>query len=450
MKELICRSIEEKKALYAKLCNDIWARPERNFQEMYAAKLLTDTLAEHGFRVEQGLAGMPSAFRASFGSGKPVVSFLAEYDALAGLSQEACCAEKKAIVPGGDGHGCGHNAMGPCCIAAAVAMKEIMEQDQIPGTVIVFGCPAEETGGGKSFLARDGFFDGVDFAISPHPFPDGGFMGPTLATVQAEYTFTGQASHASAMPEQGRSALDAAELMVMGVQFLREHIIQEARIHHAYLDVGGTSPNVVQANAKLFFYIRAPKGKQVREIFERINKVARGAAMMTETEVAIRHKAGLADLVPNHVVGQVLSDCWAELGPCVFSPEARAMAEQMAPTVGLEGGDVLDESVPVYDPNAPLLMGSTDVGDVSYIVPSAALNFPGVIKGTPGHSWQWVSQAASPIMHDGLVHAAKVSALAGMKLLTQPELAQTAREELMKKTGCKLVSMLPPNAVPEF
>ena len=450
MKERICRSIEEKKALYAGLSDTIWANPERNFKEIQAAKLLTDTLAEHGFSIELDIANMPSAFRATYGSGKPVVGLLAEYDALAGLSQEACSTEKKAVIPGGDGHGCGHNSMGPCCIAAAVAMKEIMEQDNIPGTVIVYGCPAEETGGGKSFLARDGYFDGVDFAISPHPFPDGGFMGPTLATVQAEYAFTGRASHASAMPEQGRSALDAAELMVMGVQFLREHIIQEARIHHAYLDVGGTAPNVVQASAKLFFYIRAPKGEQVKEIFARINKVAQGAAMMTETEVEIRHKAGLADLVPNHVVGTVLAESWAELGPCSFSDEARALAGRMAPTVGFTGEDPLDSSIPVYDPNSPLLMGSTDVGDVSYIVPSACLNFPGVIKDTPGHSWQWVSQAGSPIMHDGLIHAAKVVALASMKLLTQPELLEQAHEELMKKTGRKLVSMLPPHAPPEF
>ena len=450
MKERICRSIEEKKALYASLCDEIWANPERNFREFKAAKLLTDTLSAHGFQVEQDLAGMPSAFRASFGSGKPVVSFLAEYDALAGLSQEACCAEKKAIIPGGDGHGCGHNAMGPCCIAAAIALKEVMEQDNLPGTVVVFGCPAEETGGGKCFLARDGYFEGVDFAISPHPFPDGGFIGPTLATIQVEYAFSGVASHAAAMPDQGRSALDAAELMVMGVQFLREHIIQEARIHHAYLDVGGTSPNVVQANAKLFFYIRAPKGKQVMEIYERINKVARGAAMMTETEVEIRHKSGLADMIPNNVLGSLLAESWAEIGPCTYSDEAVALARRMAPTVGNTGSDLLDTSIPTYDPNAPLLSGSTDVGDVSYIVPAACLNFPGVVKGTPAHSWQWVSQAGSPIMHDGLVHAAKVLALAGTKLLTDPTLAETAREELMKKTGGKLVSMLPENAIPEF
>lgn len=450
MKERIFRSIEEKKALYVGLNDTIWANPERNFKEIQAATLLTDTLAGHGFSIELGLGDMPSAFRASYGSGKPVIGLLAEYDALAGLSQQACCPEKKPVIPGGDGHGCGHNSMGPCCAAAAITMKEIMEQDNLPGTVIVFGCPAEETGGGKSFLARDGFFDGVDFAISPHPFPEGGFMGPTLATMQVEYTFAGQASHASAMPEQGRSALDAAELMVMGVQFLREHIIQEARIHHAYLDVGGTSPNVVQASAKLLFYIRAPKGDQVKDIFARINKVAQGAAMMTETEVEIRHKAGLADLVPNHVLGAVLGESWAEAGPCSYCEESKALAGQMGPTVGNDGSDLLDECVPIYDPNAPLLMGSTDVGDVSYIVPSACLNFPGVIKGTPGHSWQWVSQAASPIMHDGLIHAAKVVALAGMKLLSDPALMEQANEELMKKTGRKLLSMLPPNATPDF
>jgi aminobenzoyl-glutamate utilization protein B len=341
--------------------------------------------------------------------------------------------------------------MGPCCCAAAIAMKEIMEQDNIPGTVIVYGCPAEETGGGKCFLARDGFFEGVDFAVSPHPFPEGGFMGPTLATAQVEYSFTGIASHASAMPEQGRSALDAAELMVMGVQFLREHIIQEARLHHAYLNSGGTSPNVVQAEASLLFYIRAPKAHQVMEIFERVNRIAKGAAMMTDTAVEIRHRSGLADLIPNDTLGAVLGESWAELGPCPYSEDARELAMRMAPAVGRPSdGPVLDERVPAYDPHAPMAMGSTDVGDVSYIVPSACLNFPGVALGTPAHSWQWVSQAASPIMHDGLIHAAKVLALTGMKLLADPALAEKARAELLNKTGGKVQSMLPENAVPEF
>ena len=450
MKNRICELVESKRTLYADLCDQIWADPERNFQEIRAAKRLTDTLADNGFTVELGVANMPSAFRATFGSGKPVIGLLAEYDALAGLSQEACCPEKKPIVPGGDGHGCGHNAMGPCCVAAAIAMKEIMEQDNLPGTVIVYGCPAEETGGGKCFMARDGIFDGVDFAISPHPFPDNGFIGRCLANMQVEYTFSGQASHASAEPHHGRSALDAAELMVMGVQFLREHIIQEARVHHAYLDAGGTSPNVVQASAKLLFYIRAPRGEQVKEIFERINKVAHGAAMMTETNVEIRHKSGLADMIPNNILSKALTDAWAEIGPCEYSEAAKALAVKMGPAVGNNSDDLLDSSVPDFDPSAPIIMGSTDVGDVSYVVPSACLNFAGVVKGTPGHSWQWVAQSGSPIMHDGLIHAAKVITMAGINLLNHPEMAAQAREELLSRTGGKVVSMLPPNATPDF
>jgi len=450
MKNRICELVEAKRALYAEVCDKIWAEPERNFKEFKASKLLTDVLAENGFAVEAGVAGMPSAFRATYGSGKPVIGLLAEYDALAGLSQVSGCPEKKPIVPGGDGHGCGHNAMGPCCLGAAIAMKEIMEQDDLPGTVIVYGCPAEETGGGKCYMARDGLFDGVDYAICAHPFPDNGFIGRCLATVQVEYAFSGQASHASAEPHHGRSALDAAELMVMGVQFLREHIIQEARIHHAYLDAGGTSPNVVQANARLFFYIRAPKGEQVMEIFERVNRVAQGAAMMTDTTVEIRHKSGLADMVPNDILGKALADAWAEIGPCTFSDEAQALAAKMGPTVGNHSDDLLDSAVPAYNPNSPILMGSTDVGDVSYIVPSACLNFAGVVKGTAAHSWQWVAQSGTPIMHDGLIHAAKVMALAGIRLLGQPELAEQAKAELLSRTGGKVVSMLPPNATPDF
>jgi aminobenzoyl-glutamate utilization protein B len=268
--------------------------------------------------------------------------------------------------------------------------------------------------------------------------------------MQVEYIFSGQASHASAEPHHGRSALDAAELMVMGVQFLREHIIQEARIHHAYLDAGGTSPNVVQASAKLLFYIRAPRGEQVKEIFERINKVAHGAAMMTETNVEIRHKSGLADMIPNNILSKALTDAWAEIGPCEYSEAAKALAVKMGPSVGNNSDDLLDSSVPDFDPSAPIIMGSTDVGDVSYVVPSACLNFAGVVKGTPGHSWQWVAQSGSPIMHDGLIHAAKVIALAGIKLLNNPELTEQARKELLSRTGGKVVSMLPPNATPDF
>ena len=450
MKNRICDLVESKRALYADLCDQIWADPERNFQEVRAAKRLTDALADNGFAIELGVANMPSAFKATFGSGKPVIGLLAEYDALAGLSQESCCPEKKPIVPGGDGHGCGHNAMGPCCVAAAIAMKEIMEQDSLPGTVIVFGCPAEETGGGKCFMARDGIFEGVDYAVCPHPFPDNGFIGRCLANVQVEYSFSGQASHASAEPHHGRSALDAAELMVMGVQFLREHIIQEARIHHAYLDAGGTSPNVVQASAKLLFYIRAPKGEQALDIFERVNRVAQGAAMMTDTTLEIHHKSGLADMIPNNVLTKALTDAWAEIGPCEYSEASRALAVKMGPAVGNHSDDLLDSSVPAYNPDAPIIMGSTDVGDVSYVVPSACLNFAGVVKGTPGHSWQWVAQSGSPIMHDGLIHAAKVIAMAGVNLLNQPELAEQARAELLSRTGGKVVSMLPPNATPDF
>lgn len=450
MTDRISQLIESNRPLYAQLCDTIWADPERNFKEFKAAKLLTDVLADNGFAVELGVANMPSAFKATFGSGKPVIGLLAEYDALAGLSQVSGLPEKKAIVPGGDGHGCGHNAMGPCCVAAAIAMKEIICQDNLPGTVIVFGCPAEETGGGKCFMARDGIFDGVDFAISPHPFPDNGFIGRCLANMQVEYSFSGQASHASAEPHHGRSALDAAELMVMGVQFLREHIIQEARVHHAYLDAGGTSPNVVQASAKLLFYIRAPRGEQAKEIYERINKVAHGAAMMTDTTVEIRHKSGLADMIPNNTLSKALTDAWAEIGPCKYSEEAKALAAKMGPAVGNNSDDLLDSDVPDFDPSAPIIMGSTDVGDVSYVVPSACLNFAGVVKGTPGHSWQWVAQSGSPIMHDGLIHAAKVIALAGINLIGKPELAEKAKAELLSRTGGKVVSMLPPNATPDF
>lgn len=453
VKEKVCSSIEAKRNLYSEINDKIWSTPEYSFREYKSAQVLIDALKENGFQVESDIAGMPTAFKAVYGIGKPVIGFLAEYDALAGLSQVSAKPEKCPVEEGGNGHGCGHNAIGTSCVAAAVAMKEAMEENGTQGTVIVFGCPAEENGGGKCFMARDGVFDGVDVAFAPHPASGSNTLlsCSTLANVQVEYSFKGVASHASGMPEMGRSALDAADLMIVGVQFLREHIIQEARIHHAYLDVGGTSPNVVQDSAKLLFYIRAPKAEQVMEIFERVNNVARGAALMTDTKVTINHLSGLADYVPSDTIGQLTAESWAEIGACEYSEEAKKVAEIMAPTVGKTTDDVLlSNNIPKYVPVATVLAGSSDVGDVSYRVPTTFVNFEGVIAGTPGHSWQMVAQTGTPIMHDGLIHAAKVMANAGMKIMNDPSVIEKAKEELQKKTGGKVVSMLSEYAKPGF
>ncbi len=453
MKQIVCNSIEAKRSLYYKISEQIWELAEGSYQEFQSVRILIDALKDEGFEVETGIAGMPTAFRAVYGNNGPVIGYLAEYDALQGLSQEAGNPNKVPVVEGGNGHGCGHNSIGTSCIAAAIAMKDAMKESGMPGTVIVYGCPAEEKGCGKCFMARDGIFDEADIAMAPHPIPNENALisASLLANVQVEYSFTGVSSHAAGTPHLGRSALDAAELMVVGTQFLREHIIPEARIHHAYLDVGGESPNVVQASAKLLFYIRAPKAEQVKEVLARVNEVARGAAIMTGTSVTINHTSGLMDFVANDVLGKVAEESWNEIGKCDFSEKTIEMTKIMAASLGKSEDDVLlNNNIPKYIPTTYVIPGSTDIGDVSYRVPTLFVNFEGVIAGTVGHSWQFVAQAGTEIMHEGMLHAAKVMAYTGMKLLEDSSIIESAKEELHRRTGGKILSLLPENAKPEI
>ena len=450
MKNRINEILESKRKYFTDIADYIWANPELACREFKSAKALKDAMVECGFEVTENLAGIETAFKGQFGSGHPVIGFLGEFDALAGLSQESLNPEKCPIVPGAPGHGCGHNAIGTGCLAAAVAMKELMEEYKLPGTVIVYGCPAEEQGCGKSFMTREGVFSELDVALAPHPSDSNNIMGVSmLANIQAEFTFYGQAAHAAANPDKGRSALDAADLMIVGVQFLREHIVQEARIHHAYIDAGGTSPNVVQAQAKLLFYIRAPKGYQVKEIFARVQDVAKGAAIMTGTTWKCEIKSGMTDLLNNDVLGNVSAEAWAEIGETQFSEKAYEVAKLLAPAVGNpEAKDVLDKSVPKYVRIPVAMPGSTDVGDVSYVVPTVMYMYAAETKGTPGHSWQLVAQSGTELMHDGMMHNAKVMALVGMKLMQNPELVKQAKEEF-DSYGVEYDCLIPADVQPE-
>ena len=450
MKNRIEQILEGKRKYFTDIADYIWANPELAYREYKSAKALKDAMAECGFEVTENLAGIETAFKGQFGQGHPVIGFLGEFDALAGLSQESMNPEKCPIVPGAPGHGCGHNAIGTGCLAAAVAMKELMEEYKLPGTVIVYGCPAEEQGCGKSFMAREGVFNELDVAIAPHPSDGNSILGVSmLANIQAEFTFYGHAAHAAANPDKGRSALDAADLMIVGVQFLREHIVQEARIHHAYIDAGGTSPNVVQAKAKLLFYIRAPKGYQVKEIFARVQDVARGASIMTGTTWECEIKSGMTDLFNNDVLGKVCEEAWAEVGKTQFSEKAYEVAKLIAPAVGNPTAEkVLDDSVPKYVRMNYAMPGSTDVGDVSYVVPTVMMMYAAESIGTPGHSWQLVAQSGTELMHDGMMHNAKVMALTGMKLMQNPDLVVQAKAEF-DASGVVYDCLIPAEVKPE-
>ncbi len=449
----LCEFLDREKERFFRLSDQVWSTPELAYHEFSSAEAVRSLLHEMGFAVETDLAGIPTAFRGVWGRGKPVIGFLGEFDALPGLSQEAGCGEHRPLVQGGPGHGCGHNTISAACCAAAYAMKKLMEKQHLPGTLIVYGCPAEESGCGKSFMTRAGIFDELDVALAPHPGTDNAISGMSfLANIQATFAFRGTPAHAAISPEKGRSALDAASLMIVGSQFLREHVTTQARFHHAYIDAGGPLPNVVQPDAKLMFYIRAPKAEQCRDIFARLSDVARGAALMTGTQVEIGVESGMREFIPNAVLGQLAERCWREIGPVRFSSEALETARRMAPAVGKnpEDPDLLDLGVPVFRLSEQPMPASTDVGDVSIVVPAVMLMFTGEVRGTAGHSWQVVAQGGSPLMREGFLHAAKVMAAMGMELVRDPELTKEAKKELMERTGRRYESLIPENVRPNL
>lgn len=457
-KEFVGQVIDGKQESIVKLSDQIFECAETGFKEHKTLKLYEAALKEEGFEVETGISGMPTAFRASFGNGKPVIGFLAEYDALPELSQKGGCVHREpAEGDNPDGHGCGHNLLGVGTFAAAVAVKEYLKENPDKGTVILFGCPSEEKGNGKVFMARDGVFDGVDAAFTWHPGDRNCVAAySTLANVSVFFNFKGVTSHAAAAPEQGRSALDAAELMSVGVNYLREHVIQEARIHYAYRDVGGIAPNVVQGHSRVHYFIRAPKSWQVQEIYKRVVDVAEGAAKMTGTEMTYELYAGLSDYVPNHVLSEVLHEAMEEIGAPKFDEKDFALAKEffhagtedemdakmavLKKTFGPERAEELknrplDTEIAPLVWNGAVLPGSTDVGDASYVVPTAQLSAATATLGTAAHTWQMTAHGNTEIAHKATLTAGKSMALAALKVMENTELIEKARKEWKEETG---------------
>ena len=464
--------IESKKDILTTLSDGIWDMPETAFTEFESVKKMCAVLESEGFTVEKGVAGVETAFTGKFGSGKPVIGILGEFDALSGLSQVAGCAEKKALVSGANGHGCGHHLLGTAGIAAAIAIKDYLESTGKEGTVIFFGCPGEEGGSGKAFMAREGVFDVLDCALSWHPSDaTNAWSGSTLANVQVAYKFKGIAAHAAAVPHLGRSALDAVELMNVGVNYLREHVIPEARMHYAVTNTGGFSPNVVQAEAEVLYLIRAPKNAQVQEIYKRINKIANGAALMTETEVEIDFIKACSNIIPNNVLEKVLDEKLREIPHPVYTEEEFALAEKFRETSPAKGSTVnsfadkvtgaenkkamlaladkalLDVVMP-YIPSETALAGSSDVGDASWVCPTAQINVACYAADTPGHSWQLVAQGKQGPAHKGMLYAGKVMAAAAIKLMENPDLIQQAKEEHKMRVGDGYVCPIPKGVKP--
>lgn len=478
----IAASIDRLSPQLTALSDRIWELAETKFEEFGSARLLAGMLEEAGFDVSHGIGGLPTAFMASFGQGDgPVIALLGEYDALPGLSQRDGVVQREPLQDdsgndNGNGHGCGHHLLGTGSLAAAIALKEYLAETGLPGTVRYYGCPAEEGGSGKTFLVREGAFDGVDAALTWHPGYGNAVVSMTsAANYQVRYRFEGRSSHAAASPHTGRSALDAVELMNVGANYLREHVPPSVRFHYAVTNTGGFSPNVVQAAAEVVYLIRAPEVRDVEAVYARMNDIAQGAALMTGTQVQIQFEKACSNLMPNITLEQIMQHCFEQLGVPTFTEREQRYAAAISATLTEqpEGGNIntpvadtnkdeispaqdvaapdlkpdegsgttgssplpLPETLDAYEPEAGSMLGSTDVADVSWIIPTAQLETVCFARDTPFHSWQMVAQGRSSAAHKGMLHAAKVMAATAAALMAEPSAVLEATQELRRRGG---------------
>ncbi len=448
--EQIWQIVDQKGPDYIALSDRVWGMPELAYGEHRSVAEHIAMLQQEGFRITRDVAGIPTAVMAEAGESGPVIAILGEYDALPGLSQQAGIAEPRPVEGDhGVGHGCGHNLLGSAAMLAASAVKDWLAANGVKGRVRYYGCPAEEGGAAKGFMVRDGAFKDVDIAISWHPASLSGVNKPvSLANTRIDFTFTGRASHAAAAPHLGRSALDAVELMNVGVNYMREHMPSSARVHYAYLDAGGIAPNVVQASAKVRYLIRASDLAALTPLVQRVRKIADGAALMTETTVATKVVSAVSNLMGNDPLEQLMDDNFQRLGPPVFDDADRAYAEQIRATLSpAEIAAAFDRfgipprmDMPLCDFITPLKSkgnggnGSTDVGDVSWVVPTVQARGATCAVGTPFHAWQLTAQGKSPAAHKGLLHVAKVMAGTAIDAINDPELIARAKDDLAQRT----------------
>ncbi len=448
-KEEILEWLEEREGRFVAVADEIWRKPQLGLGETEACAIHTAEMEKEGFRITSNIGGMPTAFMAEWGSGSPIIGFLGEYDALPGLSQKLQ-SKQDPEVEGGPGHGCGHNLLGTGALAATMALKAWLEETGGEGTVRYYGCPAEETLIGKVYMAREGVFDDLDAAITWHPSDfNSGVKSSCNAMDNIKFRFHGKTAHAGGNPEQGRSALDAVELMNTGVNYMREHVIQEARIHYV-ISNGGGAPNVVPAEAEVWYYVRAPQRSQVDELTARVRKIAQGAALMTETTLEEDMQGGCFDVLPNYVLSDLSHSLMEEIGPIEFTEEEQSFAG--AVMAGFAPGTCelnlrtrgMPESLletplhgeihPIYD-EGHVSGGSTDVGDVSYITPTVQVHTVCHPTAIPGHSWGITATAGMSIGHKGMMLAAKAMALTAVSLYTDHSLIDQAKAELTQRTG---------------
>lgn len=424
--------IDAKSGEYGKIAHTIWSYAEMGYKEEKSADLLQKTLKNEGFSVDMGVAGMPTAFIATYGQGSPVIAVLGEYDALPGLSQKAVA--HKESLGAVAGHACGHHLFGTASAAAAIAMKNYLKETGKPGTVKFYGCPAEEGGSGKVYLTREGMFNGVDVALNWHPGnKNAANPGAALANKSAKFRFYGVSSHAAAAPEKGRSALDAVEAMDYMVNMMREHVPMESRIHYVITD-GGKAPNVVPDFAEVYYYARHPQRDVVIDIFDRMVEAAKGAAMGTGTTMKYEMIGGTHELLPNITLQKLMYNNLKAVGGYTYTAEEKAFAEEISKTLDKPLDVANVEGVEEYDPNAKP-GGSTDVGDVSFTIPTVGMYAATWVPGTSAHSWQAVAAGGMSIGEKGMLVAAKTIAATGIDLINDPSIIAAAQKEFEQARG---------------
>lgn len=453
MKELV----ESKKDKILNVSDLIWDYAETRFEEHKSCTVLMKALEEEGFCIEKNSAGIETAFVGTYGFGSPIIGFLGEYDALAGLSQKAGETTAKPVNYGSPGHGCGHNLLGAGALGAAIALKEYIKKHNLKGTIKFFGCPGEEGGSGKTYMAREKVFDGTDIAFTWHPAEHNTVFGSSsLANIQAYFKFKGKSSHAAAAPENGRSALDAVEIMNIGSNYLREHVPSDARFHYAITNTGGNAPNVVQAEAEVLYLVRSPKMDQAKSIYDRIVNIAKGAALITETEVEVVFDKACSNYVPNITLSHLMDKYLSKFGAPDFDEKDFETAKEIRKSLSeaeksksansqynypdweeLEekyiNKDLCDFIFPYHESMANFSMaGSTDVGDASWVMPTAQVYIATVPRKTSAHTWQWVCVGKSPMAHKGTLRASEIMAASAAEALLNPEIIEKANAEHKK------------------
>ncbi len=427
--------IDARKGEIAEVAGKLWEFAEVGYKEERSSALLKDRLRTNGFAVEEGVAGIPTAFVASWGSGGPVIAILAEFDALPGINQDRQAT--RAPVDGkGAGHACGHNLFGAGSLGAALAVKSWLEETKTPGTIKLYGTPAEEGGSGKVYMVREGLFKGVDFALHWHASDENSAEAKTsLANRSAKFRFKGQSSHAAGAPERGRSALDGVEAMNMMANMMHEHMPQDARMHYVVTS-GGGSPNVVPDAAESFYYVRHPAPEGVEAIWARLEDAARGAALGTGTEVDWEIIHGNNPLLVNETLAKRMHEHLTLVGGVAYTPEEEAFAKKIYASFESPKHALADAGrIEPYQKS--LGYGSTDVGDVSWAVPTVGLTTATWVPGTSAHSWQAVAASGMSIGYKGAENAAKALTLAAVELYRDADLRTAARAEFDAARGPK-------------